>query len=612
MAHNPGAGTAHSPPSYYQPGGRYGGPSLHPSVNGYPTAKQQRSSPNNTGSPYGSPPYTNGNSPNTNFSTQNASANQPSSAYTIPYLSGNYYANTSISQTSSGVGNMASNNSSGAMGPPSKPVDDRPVDVNDLGDVLAGSGVDLREEEANLVGMMRKPVGQSNLHGPTASIPAMSDPSSNYLDPSSRDYNAYSRNVQGSRANFYGGGTFNQHALTEEQLQEQVRQKQIALVRRRAELHSQHSKFSFLNTDKLITNVTRKTDWSGIQLPTTHATAERSNNLRVSMMPTQNTDTLAVVQGSSQGPHSAADVTSLLSLACRDRIRSLVEHSIWMAKSRLETSHGEVPVEFKDIAIGQTRVEEIEIDISPSAQSRKRKSPSSFYSVPTNHEAGSFTELNSKPHEEEFSEPKRIKTIMFSSKAMSQLDGLIVHEKDAERKRIEKRALRNASQLPGDGITSGTSTPGGTNASGQSTANTLAEIKKMTKKELKKASESKVSEADIAKASNLTASMALGGGSGPSWLKGMGGGSKKKDWLKSKQPGSTGVGSAASRSTSSAQVPKTSSTTVPARPNRPLRYGEQREDVVGYRRIQVRDLLRSLELDRKEKRTLSKAYNKQN
>lgn len=33
------------------------------------------------------------------------------------------------------------------MGPPSRP-SDKPTDINDLGDVLAGSGVDLREEEA--------------------------------------------------------------------------------------------------------------------------------------------------------------------------------------------------------------------------------------------------------------------------------------------------------------------------------------------------------------------------------------------------------------------------------------------------------------------------------
>ena len=196
---------------------------------------------------------------------------------------------------------------------------------------------------------------------------------------------------------------------------------------------------------------------------------------------------------------------------------------------------------------------------------------------------------------------------------MSRLDSLINHEKEIERKRIEKRALRNASQLPGDGITSGTSTPGGINASSQSPANSLLDMKKMTKKELKKASESKLSEADIAKASNLTASMALGNSSGPSWLKGVGTGSKKKlDWLKSKQSGSTGLGAPASRSTSSTQVPKTSSAPVPARQNRPLRYGEQREDVAGYRKIQVRDMLRSMELDRKEKKSLSKAYNKQN
>ena len=41
------------------------------------------------------------------------------------------------------------------MGPPSRP-NDKPTDVADLSDVLAGSGVDLREEEAALMRATQK------------------------------------------------------------------------------------------------------------------------------------------------------------------------------------------------------------------------------------------------------------------------------------------------------------------------------------------------------------------------------------------------------------------------------------------------------------------------
>lgn len=374
MAHNPGAGTAHSPPAYHPSAGRYGGPNTHPYP---PPPKQQRLSPNNATSPYESPPYTNGTITNTNFFAQSSSPTQTSSAFPAPYLNGNHLPTTSAVQASLGAGNMSSVLGSGAMGPPSKPVDDRPVDVNDLGDVLAGSGVDLREEEANLVGMMRKPVIQSSLYGSPALVPTLSDLSSNYFEHSARDYPTYSQNLPGSRSSFYGAGTFNQHALTEEQLQEQTRQKQALLVRKRAELCSHHAKNSFLNIGKLAANLKRRTDRNGVQLPDNQATTEKYNNTRVLVMPAQNADTLAVVQGSLQPliqPFSpASDIMSLFSLGCKDRIMGLVEHSIWMAKSRLETSHGEVPPEFKDIAVGQGRAGEIEVDTPSLAQSRKRK-----------------------------------------------------------------------------------------------------------------------------------------------------------------------------------------------------------------------------------------------
>lgn len=41
-------------------------------------------------------------------------------------------------------------NQAGSMGPPSRP-NDKPTDMNELTDVLLGSGVDLREEEAALM-----------------------------------------------------------------------------------------------------------------------------------------------------------------------------------------------------------------------------------------------------------------------------------------------------------------------------------------------------------------------------------------------------------------------------------------------------------------------------
>lgn len=105
--------------------------------------KRQRLSPDPR-SPYSSPSMSNIALPNQVFSSPHygVQPNGPSA-----------YANSSYNNANSPPAPPASHPAQGGtMGPPSRPADkDKPTDMNELSDVLAGSGVDLREEEANLV-----------------------------------------------------------------------------------------------------------------------------------------------------------------------------------------------------------------------------------------------------------------------------------------------------------------------------------------------------------------------------------------------------------------------------------------------------------------------------
>ena len=84
------------------------------------------------------------------------------------------------------------------MGPPSRPAVDKPTDINELGDVIAGTGIDLREEEAALVNYNKG--GQQRQDGGYNANIAQSF---NSLGAQPRD-NYYSPNYPGDRSTFYG------------------------------------------------------------------------------------------------------------------------------------------------------------------------------------------------------------------------------------------------------------------------------------------------------------------------------------------------------------------------------------------------------------------------
>lgn len=297
----------------------------------YPSQQSPAYSPNN---PYGSgSPYT----PNNNYNTLN---HPPPQQFAPPPQS------AAAPQTAP----------TGTMGPPSRPAADKPTDINELGDVLAGSGVDLREEEAALLAYGR-PSQQRQDTGYGGS-------SFNAFGPSHRTPtdNFYSSNVPGDRNSFYGAGTFNQPAEPYRSAEEIAAADQKKALRRKAEIKSYHLNDPFLLCGALSNRLLRQAQSMQVEVPKnglfSNVSRQHVPHQLLVHGPDKN-EVLKVVKGESllntEGPY--VELLSLLSLAAEERMRGLVEDAATLAKGRRIGSHGIVPVDLIDLATGEGATE---------------------------------------------------------------------------------------------------------------------------------------------------------------------------------------------------------------------------------------------------------------
>lgn len=245
------------------------------------------------------------------------------------------------------------------------------MDLNDIADVMTGSGVDLKAEEAAL-------------HfgaGPARSVyTGMGQPA--YFDSQTR---IMANNVPGSRDSFYGGGTLNQHATAFSPVSLQAESEARARVAKRAqaERKQHHLNEPFLLPGVMVRKINKAGDTTQVRPP-----------MEGVFMPTPGNITRLLVQG-PEGQEKLAllthepilalqsgmgDILTLLSFAARDRIRSVLEDSASIAYQRKMTGSGVVPPDFLDIVKGVGAAKETTAlpapligEQGPGAQSRKRK-----------------------------------------------------------------------------------------------------------------------------------------------------------------------------------------------------------------------------------------------
>ncbi|KAK4694302.1 hypothetical protein P7C71_g3257, partial [Lecanoromycetidae sp. Uapishka_2] len=566
-------------PSQVYSGPYYGtqanGSSANNGYNPYSQQQQQQqqqrptprvSSPNNQKDPYGnlSPPHP-----------------RPPNSYTPgPYAPTPYnpYNNTSTPPTNHAINNNYNTlntahpppqgGPTGNMGPPSRPpVADKPMDVNDLTDVISGSGIDLKAEEENLITYSRpNRQTQDNSH----------DGRTNY----------YSQNVPGGRDMFYGAGTFNQPAEPPKSAEEMLKEARKNAVRRKAEIKSYHLNDPFIFAASLKRRLDKQANIAHVKTSTNglyYARPDSAPRQLVVYGPDKN-EVLKMVSGQDllSNESEYVEFLSLLSLAAEERIRNLVEEAAILAKGRRAGSHGIVPADMADLAIGNEVSETANGLPTPGDSAVSSKSSSLKRSYADMNKSSSPTSAETKP-------PVRLNPIA------QHINKIAEKERQQEIVRLEKRQ-RRADTNRSDSLALGS--PGVMGIPPE-----LDSKKGSKAKDQKDAAARKATEAQQHAATTKTMNMALGLGGKMgkklSWMKDAADPTPSNPYLpKSKIASSSKAGGSGANGVGN-NLPKT------------RMLGELREDRVGGAGIQLRDMISVLEHDGKEKKTLQRAYHMQ-
>ena len=487
------------------------------------------------------------------------------------------------------------------MGPPERPPDNRPTDINELGDVMVGSGIDLREEEAALLNSYAK-VGQqqqgagygANTFGPS------------YVPP--RD-NFYSHNIPGDRPSFYGAGSFNQAPAPERSAEEIAAENRKRAARRRAEIHSYHLNHPFLSSACTHKRLTKQAHNLQVEIPRAGLLKSQPGHAprQIALQGPDNNEVLKVVQNEDlvQPDAPLVELLTLISLAAEERIRGLIEDAATIAKGRRIGSHGVVPTGLADLATGHGASETAAGLPTPdnSAVSPKISPLKRMLSSPSDVEiahvhTGSYSEMN-KPLTPVSANGQTPPTITFSNPVAQALQKISKAERAQEEERLAKRQRRTAGEASRTGSAS-TGTPPSSGTLGEVAPE--ADTKKGGKaKDKMDATTKRALETQQHAATTKTMNMALniGGAMGKklSWLKGGADATPSNPYLQKANP-KTEVSKANTSNANGigSNLPKSRI------------FGDFREDKETGSGIQLRDIVSILESDGKEKKTLQRAY----
>lgn len=340
---------AFSPPSYQQSPG-----AMSPTVGGIPPAKRQRLSPNPP-SPYQSPfsasPYaTNATSP---YATsppgsqylslpQSPATAQPSHAFNQPQP----YQHPNMDHRPAPQGSMP---------PPKVPyskaqdnaelekANPRDMDVNNISDVLTGSGIDLRAEEDNLLHTF----GSRNY-----GVSFNSQGSGSTISPHG-SFNQWGQ--QAGHGAFQGTGPLSQ-PMSEEQQKAEFLRKHEQAARILNEAAEKPLTDPFLLAGVLRQRISKRAYEHGITVNLEglfDKIPDTPQNVTRTTMASSNGEAIVGLQASSLLSQHApfVEVLSLLSLAAEERVRTVLEDSFALSQGRQNTSHGVVPPSLADIAV---------------------------------------------------------------------------------------------------------------------------------------------------------------------------------------------------------------------------------------------------------------------
>ncbi|KAH9869948.1 hypothetical protein J1614_006869, partial [Plenodomus biglobosus] len=551
---------------------------------GIPPAKRQRLSPNPPSpapyqSPFGAPtfppsPYTA--SPQT--AAYPSLPNSPAAMHPPPFHQPQPYQHANAQPPAP----------QGSMPPPKVPysktgdaselekANARDLDVNNISDVLTGSGIDLRAEEDNLLLSYRS----SNSQG---------------TGTSGTPHGSFNWSQQGGHGAFQGTGPLSQ-PVSKEQHEAEFLRKHEQAARILNESAQQPLTDPFLMANVLRHRIAKRAYEHGI---TVHVDGlfdkipdKTPRDVTRTAQAGANGEQIVGLEAASLLNQNAplVEILSLLSLAAEERVRTLVEDAFALSQGRQNTSHGLIPPNLVDIAVVDKSAEQKMV--APTNILRTPWEAPDSATSPTataNKQIPNATRLPTPPSEVP---PTPLPTFQNTTNHVAAaLMARIKADEAYERERLRKRQKR----------TQGTSTGGGTPADTPLPPLPLPEP--LTKKAQAAAKKQNQSDAVVFGKANETAQMAIGGRK------------KKYAWMSGGGGGGGGAGSGANTpkpvATAAASAVPGSGTATPAAPatNKALlarkrTFGAAIEETDIGAKIQVRDLVHVLELDGREKKSL--------
>jgi hypothetical protein len=504
--------------------------------------------------------------------------------------------------------------SSQMMPPPPRPnKDDRDerMNIDDIGDSMFGSGVNLKEEENYMHATFNNQ--HHSINNSFASTTQTTSFGSSTMSPNN-SFNLLTQATSlGSQSGPDGAfaGTMGQ-AQTEEQIENEVKRKRSLAAREKADREQYHMNNQFLQTNavrakvmKICTAQAVQADVRGLYKrlddpnappPRTHAMANGEQG---------------VVAVDSRPEYTAErgmpfeQMLSLVSLAASERIRSLMDDAFALARARRYGDHGRVPPEFADIAVGEGERREEDVVPENVTGTQWDKLPEDGPNgVPANGDSGSRAATPRPQH-----------TVSYTSSVAATLRDLAKREKAAEDERTKKREARRkrAQEAASAAEEAAMDTPASAEAAPE------AAPVKMTKKEQErqKKEASKNAENLSHNTTNATAAaFALGGrGKKYSWMTGGSGAGIENKYAKPKANASgTATPHAAVKSEGAspgAAAAGASMARGASGQGRAPEWGDWREDGPGGKGIQTKDWIHVLEREGgKDKKALQRAYNK--
>ena len=239
-------------------------------------------------------------------------------------------------------------------------MDNRPTDLHELTDVLLGSGIDLKAEEAALLSRYN-PSAQQQADAAFTSNLANSFNFSGSTFPgggtAAANINMLSQNIPGDKNSFYGAGTFNQPPGLYQSQEDQANADRKRALQRKLERRQYHLNDPFLFTSLVHQRMEKQARIDKVLVPTTgllSSTHRTGPPTEIAVTGPDKNEAIVSLKGQDLLYLDAplVEILTLVSLATEKRLGEIVGDAATLAKGRRIGSHGAIPADLVDLATG--------------------------------------------------------------------------------------------------------------------------------------------------------------------------------------------------------------------------------------------------------------------